>query len=556
MTQRQAPGGLFGIGKSWDIDATPTPWGDRPSIYEHVLGYLPEGTGPMEDEGRILPDEERQRAAGALPWAPGAKDGVLSHHEGGDPDEEDAEEVMGAIQDVVMDSGQGWVWRLYGEVCERPALRYVDPLVRALAADDEMPEERLYKVGRWLATGAADREAVKAGIAILGLFHSADGHAILEQLGRHDEFSLYAGVALSNTSEDSDEAVWDLARAVHGWGRIHLVERLIDTDDTRIKAWLIREGYRNNVLIDYLAHACATAGDLRSALDQPTVTVDEDLNRGAGDLIEALFDAIIEGPAPGIDEFADAGAVVDLYMRHVTAPRHKRAKLDPGPGLRELHVVQRISNYVHDEDGDWEDRADRGWTDDVRDRVADRVDEFMAGADWAERVRIGLESDDPRQFILAAEAAPLVGVDAWRHWFQRLVDGEEAWVRVSDTVEPERMDQVIEVARQRLSPDSLATGPPRLLGLPIAEHSAHAALLCLLSGLCNFPGKAPDLVMAGLRSPVAEIRLRAADALESWPRSDWPDDAETVVERVASDDDDDDIRARFHELAAGISAAP
>lgn len=545
-----APSGLFGVSKPWDIDATEPPWGDRLSIYEHVVGYLPEGTGAMDDDGRVLPDERRLRDAGELPWAPGARDGVLSHHEGGEPDDDDAEEVMGAIQDAVLDSGRGWVWRLYGEVCDRPALRYVDPLVRALAADDEISEERLYRIGRWLATRAADREAVKAGIAILGLFRSREGRQILEQLGRHDEFSLYAGVALSNTSDDGDEAVWDLARAVHGWGRIHLVERLIDTEDPRIKAWLVREGYRNGVLIDYLAHACASAGDLREALDQPTVTVDDELFRGAGDLIEALFDAIEEGPAPGIEEFSDAGAVVDLYMRHATAPRHKRAKADPGPGLRELHVIQRISNYVHESDADWDDRADRGWSADVRDRVADAVDRFMAEADWAERVRVGLESDDPREFILAAEAAPIVGVDAWRHWFQRLLDGEEAWVRVSDTAAPDRMDQVLEIARQRLSPDSLAEGPPRLLGLPIAEHSQHAALLCLLSGLTRFPGKAPDFVMAGLRSPVAEVRLRAADALQGWPRDEWPADAEAVVRSVADADEDEDIRQRYSELAA------
>lgn len=543
-----APSGLFGVSKPWDIDATEPPWGDRPSIYEHVIGFLPEGTGSMDDGGRILPDEERLRAAGELPWAPGARDGVLSHHEGGEPDDADAEEVMGAIQDVVLDCGRGWVWRLYGEVCERPALRYVDPLVRALAADDEISEERLYRVGRWLATQSADREAVKAGIAVLGLFRSRQGREILEQLGRHDEFSLYAGVALSNTSDESDEAVWDLARAVHGWGRIHLVERLVETDDPRIKAWLVREGYRNSVLIDYLAHACATAGDLRGALDQPTVTADGDLLRGAGDLIEALFDAVHEGPAPGIDEFSDAGDVVDLYMRHAIAPPHKRAKHDPGPGLRELHVIHRISSYVHDHEADWEDRLDRGWTPPVRDRVADAVDEFMGSDDWAERVRVGLESDDPHRFILAAEAAPIVGIDAWRHWFQRLMEGEEAWVRVSDTVEADRMDQVLEVARERLPADELSEGPPRLLGLPIAEHSAHAALLCLLSGLTRFPGKAPDFVMAGLRSPVAEVRLRAADALEGWPRGEWPSDAETIVRRVADDDEDEDIRARFEEL--------
>lgn len=33
---------------------------------------------------------------------------------------------------------------------------------------------------------------------------------------------------------------------MNGWGRIHVVERLAQTENAEIKHWLLREGYRNS----------------------------------------------------------------------------------------------------------------------------------------------------------------------------------------------------------------------------------------------------------------------------------------------------------------------
>ena len=62
-------------------------------------------------------------------------------------------------------------------------------------------------------------------------------------------------------------AIWKLAKAVHGWGRIHAVNYLADLTITpEIKDWMLREGFRNRVLNEYLAYSCATAGELKQAL--------------------------------------------------------------------------------------------------------------------------------------------------------------------------------------------------------------------------------------------------------------------------------------------------
>jgi len=59
-----------------------------------------------------------------------------------------------------------------------------------------------------------------------------------------------------------------MAKHVTGWGRVHLVERLAKTEDAEIKEWLLREGFRNSVMYEYLAYIAATTGGLNDALHQ------------------------------------------------------------------------------------------------------------------------------------------------------------------------------------------------------------------------------------------------------------------------------------------------
>jgi hypothetical protein len=90
------------------------------------------------------------------------------------------------------------------------------------------------------------------------------------------------------------QSLWTLAKNVDGWGRIHVVERLAQTENPHIKDWLLREGFRNSVMYEYLAYTCATAGGLVAALSQGTV--DRELLTSTGELLDAL---IAEGPAYG-----------------------------------------------------------------------------------------------------------------------------------------------------------------------------------------------------------------------------------------------------------------
>lgn len=99
--------------------------------------------------------------------------------------------------------------------------------------------------------------------------------------------------------------LWSLARSVNGWGRIHTVERLKGTENQEIQEWLVREGYRNAVMYEYLAYLAATSGHLLERLsadpDDGLLDSGELLGLGPEFTAESALDAILQdlGRVPG-----------------------------------------------------------------------------------------------------------------------------------------------------------------------------------------------------------------------------------------------------------------
>ena len=79
----------------------------------------------------------------------------------------------------------------------------------------------------------------------------------------------------------------------------------------------------------------------------------------------------------------------------------------------------------------------------------------------------------------------------------------------------------------------------------------HRALDWVLQDLRRFPGTGWPLIRAGLRSPVTRNRNMAVQALASWGRGAWPQDAELLVRQAARAEPREDTRAAMHALLEG-----
>ena len=522
--------------RSWDIRNVEQPWTHNRSIYGHILAHLRPEPG-LTEGGDELPDEGRIGDGTGWHWAPGALDGAFGHHGGaGGSAAEVAQEILDALAALTRKATTERARELYSLLSDHSTLEFIDPLLEGIVQDERINPERLHSIARWIATESPDREPVKTAIAILGLVRGGGDRDLLITLGRHDEFTLYVAVALRNTEDELERWLFELAKYVTGWGRVQIIERLAGTEDERIKAWLLREGYKNDILIEYTALICAKSGDLLGDLRLPQP--DGDLLKGTGEILKALVQGR-GGPVEGLETYPEGAEVADLYLAHLSASE---------PDLEDFLVVTSIERFLDEPEGEAHDAA-LGWPQ-RRAVLLDHIKAIRSRPGWEERVHKGLASEDPQLFWHAAEAAKVLGVDTWDVYFQRLQHGEDHWYFVMQTDNVERIDRVVQLAEERLPLKDIASGPENQLGLG-PEFQPHSALDFVLQDLRRFPGRGWPLIRAGLQSPVIRNRNGALRVIASWQREEWPPEATSLLGGALEDEPNAETRELIRKVIAG-----
>lgn len=515
------------------------PWDQTPSIYEHIRSHIdPEQPG-LPAGGETLPDDVSVNEGSKLRWAAGAMDGVMGHHGGqGDNDElvqKAVELVLAFCESPTATTKEA----LYRHIIEENTLPLIDPIIEKLIGIEQLNHERLYEIAHSFVTEAPDREPVKFGIAILGLFRNPENESLFLTIGRHEEFTLFCAVALANLSDDPELSLWALARNVNGWGRIQVVERLAQTENPEIKSWLLREGFRNSVMYEYLAYTCATAGGLLSALSEDSV--DRELLTSAGELLSCL---IAGGPAESIDDFDDGALCAELFVRHMKSA----AEL-----LEDFVHIHDIMSFLEDDDADWSQRADSGWTTDRRQAIAESCREILSRTEWHDLAHNALESEDEMVFYRGTRVAEALGIDTWSHHWNRLQhqpNDSGRWFDVMRRCDENRIGEVIALAERVIPLSKISTGAADELGLGL-EYETHSCLDFVLQDLRRFPGIGDKLIEAGLKSPVVRNRNMAITALANWRDEDWTTEMKATLQTAASVEPVDDVRTDMQKVLAG-----
>ena len=519
-------------------DSFEVPWDGSPSIYEHIKSHLRPDVPGLSEGFELLPDEERLERSSDIRWAAGAMDGILTHHWGG-ADEENDKKLLKLVQAYWTTPTLKNKVDLYNLVVKTNVVGIIDQFIKGLAQQESVNHDRLYDLARSFATEASDREPVKFGLAILGLYEQPDDLEVFRTLGRHDEFTLFCAVALSNFGDNGEVELCELAKNVDGWGRIQTVERLAGTENADIKEWMLREGYKNSIMYEYLAYTCATSGGLLGALSQETV--DQELLTASGEIIEAL---IMGGPAESIDDYDDGAIAVDLYLDHIQ--QH-------GQNISQFLAVASIRDFLTNEEADWNTREEHGWSKDKRTAMKEQCDAIVANPKWNDLAMKGLQSTDDLDFYRADRAAQTLGIDTWKFHWERLKQSpldSGRWFHIMRFCHDNRIDQTLELATQRIPLDQISTGPAKESGLGL-EWQPHSCLDFVLQELRRFPGKGIELIEVGLRSPVIRNRNMALKALSEWGYDLWPDSVGALLQKALSDEPDDDVRKWIKKVIAG-----
>ncbi|WP_460356374.1 hypothetical protein [Actinoallomurus acanthiterrae] len=429
-------------------------------------------------------------------------DGVRTHHFGIASEPAAAREVVDLLEAIVSASpGPASLARLHEVLARQSAVDLADDLVRELRARN-LPHEPLHGVARHLTEYGSARNTVKLGIVVLGECGDERDRELLLLLGALEELTLYAVVALMKTQPDRQRATYELARRVKGWGRIHAVERLEGSDDPEIKAWLLREGFRNDVMNEYLAHLAATTGDLYTALLGPDV--DKALLEGAGGILAALA---LGGPAKDMTDYDDGVPALHRYAELVSTAEPTLGMLD------HLLTVRRCAL-----------RSDRdvAWPEGEPERLACRYEALLARPAWRELVLTHLSDPcgtGPYGFNVALSCAGRLDMPVLPqalHHLEREPFNAYAWQWAVNHSDSETITSVITLAMRVLPLDTLASGPADSQGFG-PEHAPDRALEAIINGLDDHPGIGLELLRISLSNRVVRIRRRALQILTTWP---------------------------------------
>jgi hypothetical protein len=486
-----------------------------------------------------LPDDQRRWPSGQVAYAAGTWDAVIAREGGTDAPSEVGDLIIDALTGVQPSVPK--LAELYQRLVAENALDYIDTMLTRLRRTRRLPAGRLRLLALWLVRVAPDRNPVKVGIALLNLAGTADDVDLLMTVGRHDEFTLYSVVALRNLLPPGKarHAVWVLAQATRGWGRVQAVRRLGTDLEPEITAWLLREGFRNAVMNAELAHLVATAADLAGSLDQPEI--DRALFRGAGDLLVAL----IESPFKGITDYRDAPSATERYLRHA---QQMADNLDDHFAVWQIHKLLTRGREQ------WTESAKAQWPSSLRQRLIGTATGILAREEWRPMAIAQLLSSDPQLFRRADRAAQLLGISTFEAHMTRLEQGDELnawhWSRVLEQASGDQVGEVLQLAEERIRPELIATGPGLEFGLgPGFER--HRAVDAILGAVKKRPGLGLPFVLAALNSPVTRNRSLAAQALDGWGRDSWGPGIEEALRVVVLVEPYEKNRDRMRRMLDG-----
>lgn len=255
--------------------------------------------------------EEKEHKENEVQYAPGALEGICSHHLAADGN---AEEFCVMIKEYLQKDPREALAEFENNTSRDFQIATVrKELLRGIYENrQEYDAGKLKKLAATFVTCGNKVTSVKLGLSLLRLFDLSDNEGakrILKILAYSEEFTDY----IIWNSEDwpkqeQQDLYFELAQKLTGWGKINVVE-MMQADTKEKKDWILCHGCKNTVLYAYLGYECAMKCDLYERLQIGNFS-DEEF-AGASDIMSGLLD---EGPCQGISALEAPVEFACLYL--------------------------------------------------------------------------------------------------------------------------------------------------------------------------------------------------------------------------------------------------
>lgn len=485
---------------------------EKKSLYDIIKENVKDGELP----GTFSLPKEDDDDPNKVSWADGAMDGVSIFHMG-QPDVSDEQIKIIADAFSMLPDNEKAMSRMKDFFAEISPMSGIDDIQRYIVDNAQMLDVKQVYSFAVNCVFSSEVNMVKLGLLIIEIFNEPDERVkeIIRTLGLSDEFTIFS-VFNMMTWENGNQEIFELAKKVHGWGRIHSVERL-NPETQEIKDWLLAEGIDNYVVRDYSALEVFEKVGIASLLKSKVTDIQLDQ---IANVLDSMFE---EGPVRGISALPENDAK-DLIGDFITQAEKHTLSLDICAILLTISDDERFKEYT------------------------ERCNAILNSPKSKEMIEKELESGR------AINLAKATGISYKERIFAHMkADFENGYGNCDTLLDDEKYrEQVIDLFRKSL-PIQKMIGKPTTAGGYSEKYADYNKLAYLIQLLYEYPLCGTDLIISALNMPIVRDRVQAIRTISEWCKakdcslSELSDDLYQAVEHLKATEVDERVTKIIEE---------
>lgn len=481
------------------------------SIFELIKTSI-QNNGELPEDFRLpLKDPN------GVPWADGAMDGVYIYHTvRNEEDIEPLKNIVFQISEGRFEEAQTNLDKLdFSMVSRTNSL-----LSWIIQEQKQINLNNLYEFASSQLVTTKNIEVIKFCLSILAIMNVETDEETIEKvkiLALSDEFTLYC-LNIFVKLENSNEEIFEIAKKVKGWGRIHSIGYLEATND-EIKEWILEEGCHNYVLPAYTAYTCAKKINLIEILNQDKISSKKfnDISY----LMNALLD---EGPVMGISTLENKETLIERYL--------EKAKYLSSTE-EDYHAVITLKEYIKNNK-------------EINSTLIKICDEILNSEKTKNKI-IELIKDGNGYDI-----AKYLGIDADEYVLKYLETNnflEHPYI-IYYISKKENMEKLVLFIEKNLPLEKLKGLPTNEFNQRTAKDKEFTFLDTMIRNLGNYIGIGENLIICALNSPYVDIRYGAVNTLESWKEKGYVLSNEIVknIKNLEKIEVDEELKIKLNKL--------
>ena len=506
------------------------------SIYELIKNSI-QNNGELPEDFKLPPKDPN-----GVPWADGAMDGVYIYHTvGNEEDIEPLKNIVFQISEGKFEEAETNLDKLdFSMVSRTNSL-----LSWIIQEQKQINLNNLYEFASSRLVTTKNIEVIKFCLSVLTIMNVETDAETIEKvkiLALSDEFTLYC-LNIFVKLENSNKEIFEIAKKVKGWGRVHSIGYLEVTND-EIKEWILEEGCHNDVLLAYTAYTCAKKINLIEILNE------EQISSKKFNDISYLMNALLDEEAiTGISALENRELLIEKYLE-------KAKTLSSTEEAYE--VVRLIKEYVEDNE-------------EIDKKFIKICDEILNSEKTRNRIKEFMEEG------YGYNIAKYLGIDTDKYILEYLQNNPFKNPHVIFNISKrENMEKLVSLIEKKLTLEKLEGAPTDKFYSKNEENKEYIFLDTIIKKLGNFGrtegnfvitvypveptasmdepenfvGIGENLIICALNSPYVDIRYGAVNTLESWKEKGYILSNEIVknIKNLEKIEVDEELKIKLNKL--------